>query len=425
MSTRSSGLIWLVARREIRDRVRAKSFWVASVILLLAVVAGVIIPAFTHGHRSTARVGIVGGQVAALTQTVKQAGQVSGTTVTVIPLPNVAAARARLRSGDLDAVLVGDREVLVKQLPVAGSSSAGATLPGALGALAEIGGLQRLYALIPPSDAARIASQGIALPVHGLVRPPLGLASRITGLAAAILIYVFILTYGVRITIGVGEEKATRVVEVLLTTLRPVQLLAGKVIGMGILAMAQIAAMVAAFLVLGHAVGSVAVQGAATSVVLAGALWLVLGYAFYCTAYAAAGSLITRQADAYNASLPLQLPLILAYVLAYIGAVRQRGQLVLPPAGLRAFHRAGGNAGARRRRSSAGLGAGALRGHQHRGHRRHGPAGRDDLRAGHPADREQAPGPAGAQDSTLAPDAGTRRTPGARRTDAAGLGHRG
>jgi ABC-2 type transport system permease protein len=317
MSTRSPGLIWLVARREIRDRVRAKSFWVASVILLLAVVAGVIIPAFTHGHRSTARVGIVGGQVAALTQTVKQAGQVSGTTVTVIPLPNVAAARARLRSGDLDAVLVGDREVLVKQLPVAGSSSAGATLPGALGALAEIGGLQRLYALIPPSDAARIASQGIALPVHGLVRPPLGLASRITGLAAAILIYVFILTYGVRITIGVGEEKATRVVEVLLTTLRPVQLLAGKVIGMGILAMAQIAAMVAAFLVLGHAVGSVAVQGAATSVVLAGALWLVLGYAFYCTAYAAAGSLITRQADAYNASLPLQLPLILAYVLAY------------------------------------------------------------------------------------------------------------
>ena len=317
MSTRSSGLIWLVARREIRDRVRAKSFWVASVILLLAVVAGVIIPAFTHGHRSTARVGIVGGQVAALTQTVKQAGQVSGTTVTVIPLPDVAAARARLRSGDLDAVLVGDREVLVKQLPVAGSSSAGATLPGALGALSEIGGLQRLYALIPPSDAARIASQGIALPVHGLVRPPLGLASRITGLAAAILIYVFILTYGVRITIGVGEEKATRVVEVLLTTLRPVQLLAGKVIGMGLLALAQIAAMVAAFLVLGHAVGSVAVQGAATSVVLAGALWLVLGYAFYCTAYAAAGSLITRQADAYNASLPLQLPLILAYVLAY------------------------------------------------------------------------------------------------------------
>jgi ABC-2 type transport system permease protein len=40
---------------------------------------------------------------------------------------------------------------------------------------------------------------------------------------------VLILTYGIRITIGVGEEKASRVVEVLLTTLRPVQLLAGTV----------------------------------------------------------------------------------------------------------------------------------------------------------------------------------------------------
>ena len=118
------------------------------------------------------------------------------------------------------------------------------------------------------------------------------------------------------ITIGVGEEKA-RVVRSAADHPATVQLLAGKVIGMGILAMAQIAAMVAAFLVLGHAVGSVAVQGAATNVVLARALWLVLGYAFYCTRLRGGGLLITRQADAYNASLPLQLPLILAYVLAY------------------------------------------------------------------------------------------------------------
>ena len=88
-------------------------------------------------------------------------------------------------------------------------------------------------------------------------------------------------------------------------------------VGMGLLAVTQIVAMVAVYLVLGNTLGSVAVRGASGGVVLAGGLWLLLGYAFYCTAYAAAGSLITRQADAYNASLPLQLPLILAYVLAY------------------------------------------------------------------------------------------------------------
>jgi ABC-2 type transport system permease protein len=304
----------IVAGREIVERARAKSFWVASVLLLIAVAAGVLIPALLHGTRSTARVGVVGGPAAALAQTVREAGRISGTTVTIVGLPDVAAAKARLRSGTLAAVLVGDSAVLVKQQALGGSGSPGATLGGAL---SEVGGLQRLYAELPPGAAASIGHSGIALPVRGLTPPPRGLTSRITGLAAAILIYVIILTYGIRITIGVGEEKSSRVVEVLLTTLRPTQLLAGKVIGMGSLALAQIVVLVGTYYALGYAVGSSAVRGAAGGVVLAGALWLLLGYMFYCTAYAAAGSLITRQADAYNASLPLQLPLLLGYVLAY------------------------------------------------------------------------------------------------------------
>jgi ABC-2 type transport system permease protein len=302
-------LTWLVASREIKDRTRAKSFWIASILLLVAVAAGAIIPALLQGHHSTAKVGIVGGQTAALTATAREAGRISGTTVTVVPLPDVATAKAQLRSGKVAAVLVGDSEVLIRQT----SFNTGA---GTLyGALAQIGGLQKLYAQLPPATATQIAEHGIALPVHGLSPPGRGLASRITGLSVAILIYIIILTYGIRITIGVCEEKATRVVEVLLTTLRPVQLLAGKVIGMGLLALAQIAAMVGLYLALGHAVGSTQVRGASTSVVLAAGLWLVLGYAFYCTAYAAAGSLISRQSDAYNAAIPLQIPLILAYVL--------------------------------------------------------------------------------------------------------------
>jgi ABC-2 type transport system permease protein len=304
----------IVAGREIAERARARSFWIASVLLLIAVAAGVLIPALLHGTRSSARVGVIGARTPALTQTVRAAGQISGTTVTIVSLPDEAAARAGLRSGRLAAVLVGDSAVLVKQESVTGTGSPGSSLAGAL---SEVGGLQKLYAELPPGAAARIARSGVALPVHGLTPPPRDLVSRVTGLAAAILIYVIILTYGVRITIGVGEEKSSRVVEVLLTTLRPTQLLAGKVIGMGTLALAQIGSLVGTYFALGYAVGSSAVRGAGGGVVLAGALWLLLGYVFYCTAYAAAGSLITRQADAYNASLPLQLPLLIGYVLAY------------------------------------------------------------------------------------------------------------
>jgi ABC-2 type transport system permease protein len=302
-------LTWLVSRREIIDRTRARSFWVASVLLLAGVVAGAILPAVLQGGRSTVHIGIVGSQVTAMSDTAREAGQISGSTVVIDLLPGIEAARAGLRAGTLDAVLVGDSAVWVNKQSVTGSSI-GTTL-------AQIGGLQRLYTQLPPASAASLAAHGIALPIHSLSPPTRSLASRITGLIVAILIYVIILTYGIRITIGVGEEKATRVVEVLLTTLRPVQLLAGKVIGMGLLALAQIAAMVGLYLAVGHAVGSPEVRGTDTATVLVAGLWLVLGYAFYCTAYAAAGSLITRQADAYNAALPLQLPLILAYALTY------------------------------------------------------------------------------------------------------------
>jgi ABC-2 type transport system permease protein len=307
-------LTWLVVQREIRERARAKSFWVASVIMLLAVVAAAVIPALLKGQHSTARVGLVGGSVATLTPAVQEAGRLSGATVAVVKVPSLAAAEAGLRSGHLEAVLVGDSEVLVKQKPLFGTNSPGASLAGALSAIA---GLQKAFAQLPPAAAAAIATSGIALPVHGLTMAPRGLASRFTGLAATILIYVLIFTYGVRIAIGVGEEKASRVVEVLLTTLRPIQLLAGKVIGMGLLAVAQMAVLVGTYLALGYALGSSVVRGAATGVVLTGALWLIVGYTFYCTAYAACGSLITRQADAYNATIPLQIPLILGYALAY------------------------------------------------------------------------------------------------------------
>jgi ABC-2 type transport system permease protein len=309
MSRQWWGLTWLVARREIMDRGRARSFWIATVLLVIAVAAAAVIPALLKSSPSTARIGIV-GNTPALTAAAREAGKITGTPVAVVTLPGVPAADAQLQSGALAAVLVGSKEVLVKQVSVFGSNGIATTL-------SQVVGLEKLFAQLPPAAVQQAISQHITLPVRGLKPPGRSAADRFTGLAVAILMYIILLTYGIRITIGVGEEKASRVVEVLLSTLRPVQLLAGKVIGMGVLAIGQIAAVVATYLILGHAAGATAVRGASTSVVLAGALWLLLGYAFYCTAFAAAGALISRQSDAYNAALPLQIPLILAYVLTY------------------------------------------------------------------------------------------------------------
>jgi ABC-2 type transport system permease protein len=104
---------------------------------------------------------------------------------------------------------------------------------------------------------------------------------------------------------------------VLLSAVRPVQLLLGKVLGIGLLALAQAAGMLVVFIVAGFASGSSLVHGATLGVVIAGGVFIVLGYAFYCTAFAAAGSLVSRQSDVNSTILPVQLPLIITYALSY------------------------------------------------------------------------------------------------------------
>lgn len=300
---------WLIARRDGDDRLRARSFRITTLIMVIAAAAAVLIPAAVGKHQTVQKVGVLGSAEPALTQAASAAGRVTGNRVKVIPVASLAVARSQLRSGALAAVIADGREVLIKQRS-GGSTSSTATFSGAL---AQLVGLVRK---LPPGAAQSALTNGIALPVRGVEPAGKSTTTRVTGLAVSILIYLIILIYGIRLTQSVGEEKTSRVVEVMLATVRPAQLLMGKVIGFAMLAFTQIFAIGATYLVCGLAVGSSAIHGTTGGIVLLGVIWLILGYALYCTAFAAAGSMISRQSDASNASTPLVMPLLLAYILA-------------------------------------------------------------------------------------------------------------
>jgi ABC-2 type transport system permease protein len=295
----------IIAQREIRQRGRSRAFAVSTIVLLLVVAAGVTIPAILASSAKPQRVGVVGAPVAAMTGIVREAGHLTDTGVTVVPEPSLAAAEAALRSGRLDVVLVSNSEVVVKQVQLAGG--------GLAAGLADVAGLSKLLGQLPPGASDR----GVTLPVRGLTPPSASLSRRLTGLFTVVLVWILISAYGSQIAMGVGEEKQNRIVEVILASVRPLQLLVGKVTGIGVLALAQALLMVAVFLGLGAAVGSSLVHGAAAGIVIVGAVFLVLGYAFYCTAFAAAGSLVSRQSDVGTVVMPVQLPLIFAYALSY------------------------------------------------------------------------------------------------------------
>lgn len=300
----------IVAGREVRQRGRSKAFVASTLILMLAVTAGVTIPAILAHQQRPQRVGIVGGPAATMTEIVQEAARVSNTRVIIVPRPDAAAGEAALRSGRLDVVLVNGTEVLVKQIPIGGETASAGALPTAI---ADIAGLSKLLGRLPAGAAA----SSVTLPVRGLIPPSASLTRRLTGLVTVVLVWTLISAYGAQIAMGVGEEKSNRIVEVILASVRPIQLLVGKVVGIGVLALAQAALMVAVFLGLGAAFGSSVARGAAPGIVIAGAVFLVLGYAFYCTAFAAAGSLVSRQSDVGTVILPVQIPLIIAYALAF------------------------------------------------------------------------------------------------------------
>lgn len=304
----------LVAGREIRERVRGRVFQVVTLILLAVVAAAVVIPTLHSGANKSQRVGVVGGS-AALEAELRDLGTSVGLSVELMHEPDWSAARADLNAARLDMVVAGEGRILVPN-PIPDST----TSPQAryVRALSTTLGAQHAFAQagLSPAQAAVVA-KAKPLPVESL-HP--GRKARTTAEATAllgvILIFIVLTQYLTWTLVGVMEEKASRVVEVLLATVRPIQLLAGKVIGIGTVALLQAIALVAFALVLAKAVSSSLVQGTAPLVVAATLVWLVLGYAFYSWLYAAGGSLAERQDQVQSLALPLSAPLIFGYIVS-------------------------------------------------------------------------------------------------------------
>ena len=123
---------WLIARREIDERLRARSFWITTAIMIIEVAAAVVVPALLSNKHATEKVGVLGVSDPALTQAAIAAGRVSGDKVHVAAVANLETARAALRAGTLAAVIIDRREILIKQQSAGGTTSSIATFTRAL-----------------------------------------------------------------------------------------------------------------------------------------------------------------------------------------------------------------------------------------------------------------------------------------------------
>ena len=317
----------LVAGREIRERVRGRVFRAVTVLLFVVVAAAVVIPTIHTGTTKSHVVGVVAGSPS-LDAELQRLAKSVGLSVRIVDEPDLAHARTALGADRLDMVVDGSGAILVTDPVSATDSSAGARYVQAVSVTL---GARRAFsdAGLSPEQAA-IVARAKPLPVESLhPAKKARTTAETTALLGVILTFIVLTQYLTWTLMGVMEEKASRVVEVLLATVRPLQLLAGKVMGIGAVALAQSVALVAFALVLAEAVGSSLVQGAAPLVVAASLAWLVLGYAFYSWVYAAAGSLAERQDQVQSLALPLSVPLIFGYIVALTGVGSGHASLLL------------------------------------------------------------------------------------------------
>jgi ABC-2 type transport system permease protein len=307
-----------VAGREVRQRLRGRLFRVGTLLILAVVAAAIVIPALNKGKSHTQQVGVVGALSPPLRAAVVATGTSIGTTVRLVPRADVAAAHADLRSGRVDLVIVDGREIVVSKAISASDTSATAQLARAV---SKTLGVDEAFeaAGLSAAQAAQIAGAR-PLPVTSL-QPGAGSAvTHTTSFVGLILVFLMLTQYNTWTLIGVMEEKSSRVVEVLLAAVRPAHLLGGKVLGIGLVAFAQAALVVVFALGLARAVGSDLLNGTAPLVLVCTLAWLVLGYAFYCWVYAAAGSMAERQDQVQSLALPLSLPIIFGYIIALTAA---------------------------------------------------------------------------------------------------------
>jgi ABC-2 type transport system permease protein len=179
---------------------------------------------------------------------------------------------------------------------------------------------------LPPATVARLTTAPAldVVPTSGDTGPSTGDVG--IGVLVAVVLYVALLSAGTLVASGVAEEKTSRVSEVLLATLRPAELLLGKIAGVGIIAIVQLVVAALPALIAAELVGAVDLPDATASTVAWGLAWFVAGYALYATAYGALGALVGRQQEVGQVTAPLLLLLLAGYLAsATVGASHPDG----------------------------------------------------------------------------------------------------
>ncbi|MDE0370736.1 MAG: ABC transporter permease [bacterium] len=243
--------IGLVMWRELLERGLSKSYALSWLFLALLVGAGVAIPGFFGDDESvrTYRVATVGaasvgpGELARSTAPADPGSY----RIDLTASPDSEAAGAAVADGSVDAALVeGDKVLVGKDTPrELESALRQAVLSYQVQGMVATGEVSERAVAIMAGEGVTVVTAEPGADADAAAEARQFVISQV----ALVLLFMAVMTTGSWVLLGVTEEKTNRVSEVLLSSLRPWQLLAGKIIGVGLLGLLQFGSIAASLIV--------------------------------------------------------------------------------------------------------------------------------------------------------------------------------
>ena len=296
-----------------------------SIIAIAIIAVGPLINALSGGEPEATAVGLTGFEIPGIDVELETQGQLFGVEIEVVRYTSMDEAGTALENGDVDAVLTNGTQVVFYD-------DLSATLTALIQRAVDTVATASTLAEFGLSEE-QIATVGEPVPVS--VRTvdetdPQEDARQGAAFVGAIVLYISIIMFGQFVAMGTVEEKQNRVVEVLLSRVRPWQVLVGKVAGIGMLGLVQLTVLAGAAYLSAQLAGftDIDVNAVGVPIIASVFFWFILGYAFYAFLYAAVGSTVSRQEDLQGA---IMLPIVLilpGYLLAFAAAEDPEGVIV-------------------------------------------------------------------------------------------------
>ncbi|WP_054951843.1 ABC transporter permease [Flaviflexus massiliensis] len=282
--------ISLVARREFRAQTRSKASIISTIVMAILIIAGGVLGKFLLDDEDTPEV--VSATVGVTSDTAPLTSYLEDTGLTVVEVSGDPAEA--LTDEDINAVLADDPSIptiyavdgaedleLVTELTELSTSNYLLTETFGDEATAEV-------------KQEFIDSQALTVEIIGA--SDFDPVAFIVGVLTVSLVYLTIVMGVSMLAMGVVEEKSSRVVELLLATIRPRDLLMGKFLGIGLAIFLMVAVYVAAMVTAGAIAGVLPDINIASYVPML-LVWVILGYIIYASITGGLAATVSRQED--------------------------------------------------------------------------------------------------------------------------------